>query len=204
VTGCEIFEEVEGGYTILTSPTFDLPEGLSRIRYARWFHNRGGHFPPEDSLSVYISSNFGINWTLVETVGPIEEAGGGWIEHDFWAGDYVIPGDGMKLRFVAADMGTNTPTEAALDAVRVSWYECEYEEPPLCGDADDSGGVDIDDVVYLINYIFSEGPEPVPYESGDADCSGAVDIDDVVYLINHIFSGGHAPCDTDGDGEPDC
>gem|GEM_PF-4228364 len=39
---------------------------------------------------------------------------------------------------------------------------------------------------------------------GDADWSGAVDIDDVVWLINYIFSGGYAPCDTDGDGVPDC
>jgi hypothetical protein len=76
-------------------------------------------------------------------------------------------------------------------------------EPP-CGDADASGGVDIDDVVYLISYIFSSGLEPVPYESGDADCSGGVDIDDVVFLIAYIFSGGYAPCDTDGDGVPDC
>jgi hypothetical protein len=69
-----------------------------------------------------------------------------------------------------------------------------------CGDADASGGdpaVDIDDVVYLINYIFASGPDPVPLESGDVDCSGGdvpVDIDDVVYLINFIFSGGPEPC----------
>jgi hypothetical protein len=77
---------------------------------------------------------------------------------------------------------------------------CDY----VCGDADYNGGVDIDDVVYLISYIFVAGPEPLPYESGDADCSGGVDIDDVVYLIAYIFSGGPAPCDTDGDGVPDC
>ncbi len=73
-----------------------------------------------------------------------------------------------------------------------------------CGDADATDNVDIDDVVYAINYIFGDGPEPVPYESGDADCSGDIDIDDAVYLINYIFSGGNAPCDTDGDGVPDC
>jgi hypothetical protein len=73
-----------------------------------------------------------------------------------------------------------------------------------CGDADSSGGTDIDDVVYLIAYIFSGDQEPVPYESGDADCSGEVDIDDVVWLIAYIFSGGSAPCDTDGDEAPDC
>ncbi len=69
------------------------------------------------------------------------------------------------------------------------------EVPPfVCGDADASGAVDIDDVVYLINYIFAGGTAPVPYESGDADCSGDIDIDDVVYLINYIFAGGPEPC----------
>ena len=63
----------------------------------------------------------------------------------------------------------------------------------VCGDADGSSAVDIDDVVYLINYIFAGGPEPVPYWTGDADGSTAIDIDDVVYLINYIFSGGPAP-----------
>ena len=64
----------------------------------------------------------------------------------------------------------------------------------LCGDVNGSGGVDVDDVVYLIAYIFSGGPEPDPYESGDVDCKGNVDVDDVVYLINYIFSGGPEPC----------
>ena len=67
----------------------------------------------------------------------------------------------------------------------------------VCGDADGSGDVDIDDVVYLINYIFASGPEPVPqYCVGDADGSGEVDIDDVVYLINYIFASGPAPVPT--------
>jgi hypothetical protein len=81
------------------------------------------------------------------------------------------------------------------------------EEVPLpyfCGDADGSGGVDIDDVVFLIAYIFSGGPEPFPYENGDADCSGGIDIDDVVYLIAYIFAGGNAPCDPFGTGSPGC
>jgi hypothetical protein len=73
-----------------------------------------------------------------------------------------------------------------------------------CGDADDNDVVDIDDIVYVIDFIFSGGPEPVPYSAGDVDCSGAVDIDDAVYLVMYIFSGGFEPCDTDGDGLGDC
>jgi len=65
----------------------------------------------------------------------------------------------------------------------------------ICGDANASGSVDIDDVVYLIAFIFSGGQAPDPYDSGDANCSETVDIDDVVWLINFIFSGGPAPCD---------
>jgi len=70
--------------------------------------------------------------------------------------------------------------------------------PPtyICGDADASGAVDISDVVYLIEYIFSGGSAPNPLLRGDSDCSSEVDISDVVYLISYIFSGGPAPCAT--------
>lgn len=74
----------------------------------------------------------------------------------------------------------------------------------ICGDVDHSGLPDIDDVVYLISYIFADGQQPEPVEIGDADCSGAIDIDDVVYLISFIFAGCNAPCDTNGDGSADC
>jgi hypothetical protein len=79
------------------------------------------------------------------------------------------------------------------------WVEVEDTCSVIIGDANNSGGgapIDIDDVVYLIGYIFSGPPPPVPYAvaSGDANCSCGVDIDDVVYLIAHIFSGGPPPC----------
>jgi hypothetical protein len=72
------------------------------------------------------------------------------------------------------------------------------------GDADGSGEVDIDDVVYVISYIFAGGPAPDPLPAGDADCSGETDIDDVVYVITYIFSGGPPPGDPNDDGVPDC
>jgi hypothetical protein len=62
------------------------------------------------------------------------------------------------------------------------------------GDADGSSGVDIDDIVYIINFIFVGGPEPLCWDEGNADCSGGIDIDDVVYLIAFVFSGGDPPC----------
>ncbi len=55
---------------------------------------------------------------------------------------------------------------------------------------------DIDDVVYMIAYIFSGGSPPLDYAicSGDPNCSCGVDIDDIVYMIAYIFSGGPEPC----------
>lgn len=63
-----------------------------------------------------------------------------------------------------------------------------------CGDVDASNTVNVSDVVYLINYIFSGGPAPYPPDSGEVDCNGSVTISDAVYLISYIFSGGPAPC----------
>jgi hypothetical protein len=66
-----------------------------------------------------------------------------------------------------------------------------------CGDANNDGGYDISDAVFLIGYIFSGGPAPGDCNCanclGDANGDGGVDISDAVYLIGYIFSGGPAP-----------
>ncbi|MBU2100220.1 dockerin type I repeat-containing protein, partial [Candidatus Micrarchaeota archaeon] len=103
----------------------------------------------------------------------------------------VFDTDGYRVSSEPGNLGPffveeyGTPIETTINVT--------IEGRNVCGDADGSSAVDIDDVVYLINYIFAGGPEPVPYWTGDADGSTAIDIDDVVYLINYIFSGGPAP-----------
>jgi hypothetical protein len=62
------------------------------------------------------------------------------------------------------------------------------------GDVNGDRQVTIVDVVYLINYLFKNGPEPIPVESGDVNCDDNVDIVDVVYLINYLFKNGPPPC----------
>ncbi len=61
------------------------------------------------------------------------------------------------------------------------------------GDANGSQSIDIDDVTYLIAYIFSQGPAPVRLCTADVDDSGRTDIDDVVHLIMYVLSGGPPP-----------
>ena len=67
----------------------------------------------------------------------------------------------------------------------------------ICGEFTGDDFVDIDDAIYLINYIFTGGPAPVPLQAGNVDLQGEVDIDDVIYLIDYIFTGGSEPCNPD-------
>jgi subtilisin family serine protease len=63
------------------------------------------------------------------------------------------------------------------------------------GDPNNDLQIDVSDATYLIQYIFSGGPAPVPNIcTGDANCDGGVDISDAVFIISYVFSGGAAPC----------
>jgi len=66
----------------------------------------------------------------------------------------------------------------------------------ICGDVNNDEIIDIADVVYLINYLFINGPEPLcePITTcGDVTLDDIVNIADVVYLINYLFTGGLPP-----------
>jgi hypothetical protein len=62
------------------------------------------------------------------------------------------------------------------------------------GDVNRDGEINPADITYLINYLFTGGPEPQPKESGDVNCDGVINITDVVHLINYLFVGGPPPC----------
>jgi hypothetical protein len=125
VTDDGVNADIDGGTTYLDSPLFDLSSGDATISYARWYSNDWGDAPHTDIMNVYISSNSGTTWTLVETIGPVEDASGGWIEHSFAASEFVSLSSQMKLRFEASDLGDGSVVEAGLDAVQISQYVCD-------------------------------------------------------------------------------
>jgi thermitase len=68
------------------------------------------------------------------------------------------------------------------------------------GDVNNDSKIDIDDINYLINYIFRGGPPPVPVsDMADANCDKKVSLSDIVFLINYVLKGGPPPslCYTD-------
>lgn len=74
----------------------------------------------------------------------------------------------------------------------------------LCGDINADGTVNVTDAVNLMNYIFTDGHVPEPMERAELNCDNEISVSDIVYLINYIFTKGNGPCDTTGDGMPDC
>ena len=65
---------------------------------------------------------------------------------------------------------------------------------PICGDCNEDGVVNIADVVYLISYLFQNGPPPSwPFNRGDVNHDYTVNIADVVYLLSYLFLNGPPP-----------
>jgi len=104
--------------------------------------------------------------------------------HPVVAGSYLTPGRAFDLAFVPGHL------------VVADWYDClslslEFSR----GDVNGDGNVSAADVVYLAQYLFGGGPEPLTrLDAGDIDCSGEVDLIDVVFLVNYLFRSGPSPC----------
>jgi len=95
--------------------------------------------------------------------------------------------------FEAIPQGGADPNNAKTVMERImNWFG--IGKPSFArGDANGDGEINSGDIVYLINYLFVEGPAPSPLEAGDADCNGKVNASDVIFLINYLFVGGPPP-----------
>ena len=61
------------------------------------------------------------------------------------------------------------------------------------GDADNTGSVNISDLTYYVDYLFSGGPGPVCMEEFDNDGNCSLDISDLTYHVDYMFAGGLSP-----------
>ena len=68
---------------------------------------------------------------------------------------------------------------------------CDISEFELYtpGDANADEKITLIDIVYLVNYVFKGGPEPLPFFlSGDMNEDATVNLTDIVLLVNYVFS----------------
>ena len=185
------YSDVDGGQTILKTPSLDLSGGNAEICYYRWFSNSQGPKPFGDVLYIYVSSNQTNRiWNLVDMAGPSIMSNGGWYKGSFNPGLYIILTDDVQVRIDCGDLGDESTVEGALDNFMVRRLTCtDY----LCGDPNGDQVIDILDIVYLIDYKYKGGPEPVNMDMADVDNDSQINILDIVYLINYKYKSGPDP-----------
>jgi Dockerin type I domain len=96
--------------------------------------------------------------------------------------------DGTEQCFLITNAQVYGATNSYTYNVEEGWH---YKN----GDANDNGIINIQDITFLISYLYKGGPPPIPVGAGDANCSGIVNIQDITYLINFLYKGGPLPCD---------
>jgi len=92
----------------------------------------------------------------------------------------IFPVIALGLFFLLVAAGTSRATQCCLGD-RGNIDNSQAEQP------------DIADLVYLVDYMFSGGPEAACPEEADVNGDDAQDIADLVYLVDFMFSGGPGP-----------
>ncbi len=109
-----------------------------------------------------------------------------WTRHDIgWGGQTSFASD------VDNDTDVDMVTVDYYDEFQWIWFENLLLTAR--GNVDGEGVIELGDVVYLINYLWKEGPAPEPIGLGDLNCDAVIDLGDVVSLINYLYKGGDPP-----------
>jgi len=61
------------------------------------------------------------------------------------------------------------------------------------GDYDSDSSITFVDIIFLVDYLFRNGPAPKPVEAGDVNSDCKVNLGDVIYLVNYLFKDGPPP-----------
>lgn len=147
---------------------------------------------PLDASHYYVAAQTGSDGTDGYYVSAQVDSATGTYTMNLCDGDWTITPPNMFFDLFPPDAEVITIGESP-DTVRT--VDFEYVSNYVCGDANNDGGVNISDAVYLINLVFRGGPDPDPLCQGDSNGDGGVNISDAVYLINLVFRGGNPPID---------
>jgi len=71
----------------------------------------------------------------------------------------------------------------------------QYDATFIAGDYNGDDLVNLGDVLYLIEFVFKDGSEPVGGAGrADANCDNNIDLSDVIYVIKFIYGDAPQPC----------
>lgn len=104
--GSATSNDVDEGYTILTSPVFDATQYADPlIKYNRWFANllNLGGGDPNDTLNISLSN--GATVVSLEEIFSNEPDNSSWVEKSFKISDYITPTSTMSILIETSDNG---------------------------------------------------------------------------------------------------
>jgi choice-of-anchor B domain-containing protein len=107
-------DDVDGGFTLLTSPTMDLT-GFSdpHLFYRRWFYCEHGA-PPNDTLKVAVSNGF--TTVVLDEIGAFGPQFYQWVPRSFRLSDYLTITNSMQVTYLVSDFDPDVNiTEAGVD-----------------------------------------------------------------------------------------
>lgn len=104
------YDDVDSGYTLLTSPYFNLhPYTDPHVTYYRWFFNAGEHL--RDTMWVLLSNGF--DTVAIDTIDTVANE---WIHKDKRILDYMgYFGDNMQIFFKVQNYSPQNMVKAAVD-----------------------------------------------------------------------------------------
>lgn len=62
-----------------------------------------------------------------------------------------------------------------------------YVRQMICGEVNGDGEINILDVVFLINFVYKDGPAPELFEAADVNSDGKINILDIICYINNLY-----------------
>lgn len=134
--------DVDGGPTTLTSPAIATNGRNARVSYWRWYYTSTTTQP--DLLAVELSVDGGA-WIRAEAITANTNQ---WTRSEWTISDFTVPGQTLRVRFVAQDTGTAGLLEAGVDDVVVSLDVCE--EAACDGDINGDGQVNSADLTIVL------------------------------------------------------
>ncbi|MFQ5600819.1 MAG: PKD domain-containing protein [Candidatus Krumholzibacteriia bacterium] len=109
--------DIDGGRTTMRSPIIDLSTAQDPVlSFWFWYTNNAGASPGRDTFTVDLSDDGGSSWVTARTVHSAHHF---WREHQVRISDFVGLTNNVRVRFRAADEGSGSLVEAAVDDVRI-------------------------------------------------------------------------------------
>jgi hypothetical protein len=77
--------------------------------------------------------------------------------------------------------------------INQGFWQAPIVDEYVRGDVNRDEIINVGDIVYLVGYLYKNGPAPSPVWVGDCNCDEIVNVGDIVFLVSYLYKGGPEP-----------